>query len=73
MQFNCEGDRTKDKAIFEEKNSDILLFDAKKLRFGEAFKLRNVSSLCKEERNDFEQILRSRSINNDDECVRDKN
>lgn len=69
MQFDCKNDRTKDEAIFEEKNSDILLFDAKKLRFGEAFKLRNVLSLCKEEKDDFKQVLRSRLINNDDECV----
>lgn len=45
----------------------------KKLRFDEAFKLRDVLLLCKEERDDFERVLRRRLINNDDECVRDKN
>lgn len=73
MQFNCEGDRTKDEAIFGEKDSNILSFDAKKSRFGEAFELRNVSLSCKEERDDFERVLRSRSIDDGDECVWNEN
>jgi len=56
VQFNCEDDQAKDEAVFEGKNNDILLFDAKKLRFDEAFRLRSVSSLCKEEKNDFERV-----------------
>jgi len=50
-----------------------MLFDAKKLRFDETFELRDVSLLCKEERDDFEQVLRRRSIDNNNECVRDEN
>jgi len=50
-----------------------LSFDAEKSRFGEAIELCDVSSSCRGERGDFERVLRQESINDDNECVRDKN
>lgn len=71
VQSDCGGDRAKDGAVSGGEDSDILPFDAKKPRFGGAFGLRSVPPSCKGERGDFERVLRSRSIDGGDECVRD--